>query len=180
VNKGSEGMTNRGIARKMSLYNERNPDGWGEDSDKPLVKAMFRERNRPHHERHPNDHNIPKERGICRTLLPKKSMSKEKKALHVMLDMLDRKKAQKQPRRVIQSVAHEYMIEFWLRRDYLMSNDPDPDPPCDDEGEMVHYPSGKGGGKKAIVEWLLKYNQLYHERKKQNALTNAMNQTLQG
>lgn len=171
-------MTNRGTARKMSMYLDRHPDGWGEDSDKKIVRAIFKQMNRPHHERHPADHNIPRERGVCRTLLPKKSMSKEKKTLHTVLDMLDRERAQKHPRRVIQSVAHEYMIEFWARRDSLIDEDDlEREPPLDDEGEVIHYPSGRGGGKKAIVGWLLKYNHLYHERKKQNKLTEEINQS---
>ena len=40
-------MTNRGTARKMSMYLDRHPDGWGEDSDKKIVRAIFKQMNRP-------------------------------------------------------------------------------------------------------------------------------------
>tara|TARA_B100001245_G_C22871883_1_gene419266 strand:- start:930 stop:1541 length:612 start_codon:yes stop_codon:yes gene_type:complete len=177
---GDNDMTNRGTARKMSLHHERNPDAWGEEKT-PLVRKILGRVNRPHHERHPNDHNTPRDRGICYTSKKKKDRRKDIQALHVLLDMQDREKSQRHPRRIIQSVAHEYMVEFWLRRDYLLDdNDPDPDPPYDADGEIIDYPSGRGGGKNAIVDWLFKYNQLYHERKAQNALTEGMNQTLQG
>ena len=100
-------MTNRGTARKMSLHHERNPDAWGEE--KPLVRKMLEKMGRPHHERHPNDHNIPRDRGVCYTLKKNKDRRKEMIELHALLDMLDREKAQKRPRRIIQSVAHEVL-----------------------------------------------------------------------
>ena len=175
-------MTNRGTARRISLYNERNPNAWGKDGESPLARAMRERINRPHKERHPNDDDIPKERGVCRTGKQKrKDRRRHMDTLHILLDKQDREKAQSHPRRIIQGVAHEYMIEFWLRRDFLLDeDDPDPDPPCDDEGEAIRYPSGRGGGKNAIVEWLFKYNRLYHERKKQNKVTESINQTMLG
>lgn len=155
---------------------EREADGWGADSDKPIVRAMFERAALPHHVRHPDDLNIPRRRGICRTLLAKKDRSRDIKKLHGLVDKQDVTKAYKHSRKVIQSVAHDYMIEFWLRRDSLTDGD-DTIPPLDDEGQVIDYPSGRGGGKIAIVDWLMKYNALYHERKEQNKLTRSINQT---
>jgi len=104
---------------------------------------------------------------------------KEKKELHTLLDMLDREKALRYPRKVIQSVAHEYMMEFWKRQqDNTDEFDPDPDPLLDDEGEIILYPNGGGGGKGAIVDWLLRYNNFFHDIRKENILTEAMRQSI--
>ena len=137
---------------------------------------MFERAALPHTERHPNDLNIPRRRGICSTLLGKKDRSKDMKKLHEILDNQNATKAYKYTRKVIQGVAHEYMLEFWFRRDSFSDGD-NTIPPIDDEGQVIDYPSGRGGGKIAIVDWLMKYNTLYHERKQQNKLTRAINQT---
>ena len=93
-------------------------------------------------------------------IMAKKNRMKDMLGLHKVIDLQDKPRARKYSRKVIQSVAHEYMVEFWLRRDYLAGEyDPDPDPPWDDDGSAIDYPSGRGGGKDAIVDWLLKYNQ---------------------
>lgn len=144
-----------------------------------MMRTAFERLNRPHKIRHPNDTNTPKEKGVCRTESKSKDRRKEKKELHTLLDVLDREKALRYPRKVIQSVAHEYMMEFWKRQqDNTDEFDPDPDPLLDDEGEIILYPNGGGGGKGAIVDWLLRYNNFFHDIRKENILTEAMRQSI--
>lgn len=155
------------------------------DEEEP-VHVTHKEMIAKHRKNHPHDlisfgeEPIPKEKRPKMQKIPQPHpttlLSKNDKAL---LDE-DKEALMKLSNKNLRSMC-KYMFETFMSKTELTDDDVSSGfLPIDSNGDTIHRAKGAGLGKEGFVNWLIQYDDMYRQLKKEQQLTNAMEQTLLG
>ncbi len=170
------------MSDRYKNYGKKKKD---EEEEEP-VHVTHKEMIAKHRKNHPHDlisfgeEPIPKEKRPKMQKLPQPHpttlLSKHDKAL---LDE-DKEALMKLSTRNLRSMC-KYVFEGFMHAKGITKEDmSDGILPIDDEGETIHEAKGAGLGKEGFVNWLIQYDSLYRQFKKEQQLTDAMKQSLLG